>query len=212
MKKQHESAIAAKAQQGPSAAILWDDPSIVAIRRDMLRFAQLQLRDAGIAEDMVQEALISAMSNASGFAGRAALKTWMFAILRNKIVDHIRRSAREINGSDLIDASDPDAADFDTLFDERGFWNPDERPATWSDPDAALSQKQFWVVFEICLNNLPEKVARVYMMREFLDLDTQEICTELGISTNNCWVILHRARTGLRACLEKRWFQGEAIA
>ena len=192
--------------------IMWDDPSIVAIRRDMLRFAQLQLRDAGIAEDMVQEALIAAMNNAAGFAGRAALKTWMFAILRNKIVDHIRRSAREICGSDLIDATAGDADDFDTLFDKRGFWNPEDRPATWSSPEESLSRKEFWAIFDICLNNLPDRIARVYMMREFLEFDTAEICKQLGISTGNCWVILHRARIGLRECLENRWFQGETVA
>jgi len=196
------------------AAILWDDPSIGAIRRDMLRFAQLQLRDAAAAEDMVQEALVAAMNNSTTFAGRAALKTWMFAILRNKIVDHIRHSSREICGSDLVDATaaDTDGEDFDSLFDRRGFWNPDERPVTWSDPDAAFSQKEFWAVFDVCLNNLPEKIARVYMMREFLEFDTGEICRQLGISNSNCWVILHRARLGLRECLENRWFQGEAIA
>jgi len=202
----------ANTNAAPTPGIRWDDPSIVAIRRDMLRFAQLQLRDAAAAEDMVQEALVAAMSNTAGFAGRAALKTWMFAILRNKIVDQIRRSSREICGSDLVDATDADAEDFDTLFDRRGFWNPDDRPATWSDPDASLSQKEFWAVFDACLDNLPERIARIYMMREFLELDTGEICRQLGISTSNCWVILHRARMGLRECLENRWFQGEAIA
>jgi len=199
-------------QEPAPRTMLWDDPSIIAIRRDMLRFARMQLRDDAIAEDMVQEALIAAMTNAAGFAGRAAFKTWMFAILRNKIVDYLRRYAREVSGADFVDSSNPDAADFDTLFDQRGFWNPDERPATWSDPEASLSQKQFWAVFDICLNDLPEKVARVYTMREFLDLDTAEICTQLGISRNNCWVILHRARMGLRECLENRWFHGEALA
>lgn len=189
--------------------IPWDDPAIAQIRRDMLRFAQLQLRDAGAAEDMVQEALIAAMNGASKFAGRAAIKTWMFAILRNKIIDFIRKSSREIAGADLVDASGDDASDFDALFSERGHWNPEDRPATWSDPDAALSQKEFWAVFDACINNLPDKVARVYMMREFLDLDTGEICKQLEITTNNCWVILHRARIGLRECLEDRWFQGE---
>jgi len=194
-----------------TASIDWHDPSIVAIRRDMLRFAQLQLRDAAAAEDMVQEALIAAMGNAAGFAGRAALKTWIFAILRNKIVDHIRRSSREVCGSDLIDDTEDGAEDFDAQFNRRGFWNPDDHPATWSDPDASLSQKQFWAVFDVCLNNLPERIARVYMMREFLELETAEICRQLGLSASNCWVILHRARTQLRVCLETRWFQGEAI-
>jgi len=66
-------------------------------------------------------------------------------------------------------------------------------------------------VFDVCLNNLPERIARVYMMREFLELETAEICRQLGLSASNCWVILHRARTQLRVCLETRWFQGEAI-
>jgi len=197
-----------------ATAVLWDDPSIIAIRRDMLRFAQLQLRDSGAAEDMVQEALIAAMSNAKSFAGRAALKTWIFAILRNKIVDYIRSSSREICGSDFVQSPDADGdfQDFDALFDKRGFWNPEDRPATWSDPDASFEQKEFWAVFDICLNNLPDQIARVYMMREFLEFETGEICRQLGISNGNCWVILHRARMGLRECLENRWFQGGAIA
>ena len=71
-------------------------------RRDMLRFAQLQLRDAGAAEDMVQEALLAAMKYESSFAGRSSLKTWLFSILRNKILDHLKKSAREISGSELV--------------------------------------------------------------------------------------------------------------
>ncbi|MCC4116264.1 sigma-70 family RNA polymerase sigma factor [Aromatoleum toluclasticum] len=193
--------------------ILWDDPSIVAIRRDMLRFARLQLRDAGAAEDMVQEALIAAMAGGKDFAGRSALKTWMFAILRNKIVDHIRASSHEICGSDLVQSTgdDGELQDFDALFDKRGFWNPEDRPATWSDPEASFSQREFWAVFEACLDHLPDRIARVYMMREFLDLETGEICRRLGITDRNCWVILHRARLGLRECLENRWFQGESV-
>lgn len=179
-----------------------------AVRRDMLRFAQLQLRDAGAAEDMVQETLLAAIKHGESFAGRAAFKTWMFGILRHKIVDHIRKSSREIAGADLGDATDADAPDFDALFDSSGFWNPQDRPATWADPEASLSEKQFWNVFDACLDHLPEKTARVFMMREFLELETGEICSQLGLSTANCWVILHRARSGLRGCLEDHWFKG----
>ncbi len=196
----------------------WNDPSIASIRRDMLRFAQMQLRDAGSAEDMVQEALLAAMTSEQAFAGRSALKTWMFAILRNKIVDHIRRHAREISRSQLS-AQDDDEGEgedgLDMIFNRKmmwssGHWNHEDGPDTWSDPDEALSQKQFWTIFDACVNHLPEKLARIYMMREMLELETDEICRELGISTNNCWVILHRARTGLRACLEDNWFKGDA--
>lgn len=190
----------------------WDDASIAAIRRDMLRFARMQLRDSGAAEDMVQEALMAAMTSAKSFAGRSAFKTWMFAILRNKIVDHIRASSREICRSDLFGSSDLDAGldEFDVLFKRGGHWNPEDRPATWSDPEASFEQDAFWTVFDICMNNLPEHIARVYTMRELLELDTAEICAALSITSNNCFVILHRARLGLRECLENRWFLGEA--
>ncbi len=193
----------------------WSDPAIESIRRDMLRFAQMQLRDAASAEDMVQEAMLAAMTSEEAFAGRSAFKTWMFAILRNKIVDHIRKSAREVSRSELSAQIDEDGDDgLDDMFNRKmmwssGYWNHEDGPDTWSDPDAALSQKQFWAVFDACVNHLPEKLARIYMMREMLELDTDEICQQLGISTNNCWVILHRARTGLRACLENNWFKGE---
>lgn len=189
----------------------WDDASITAIRRDMLRFARMHLRDSGAAEDMVQEALMAAMTSAKRFAGRSAFKTWMFAILRNKIVDHIRASAREISRSDLAARAEVDAGleDFDALFEQRGHWNPDDRPSTWSDPEASFELEAFWTVFDVCMNNLPEHIARVYTMRELLELETTEICAALGITSNNCFVILHRARLGLRECLENRWFQGE---
>lgn len=91
-----------------------------------------------------------------------------------------------------------------------GHWNPDDRPATWADPEAAFEQDAFWQVFDLCMNKLPEHIARVYTMRELLEFDTAEICAALGITPNNCFVILHRARLGLRECLENRWFRGES--
>jgi RNA polymerase sigma-70 factor (ECF subfamily) len=195
-----------------TASPQWDEASITAVRRDMLRFARMQLRDGGAAEDMVQEALMAATNSAKNFSGRSTFKTRIFAILRNKIIDHIRASAREISGTELAGRVGGDAGleDFDVLFDQRGFWNPEDRPAAWADPEASFEQDAFWEVFDICMNNLPEHIARVYTMRELLELDTAEICAELGITSNNCFVILLRARLGLRECLENRWFQGEA--
>ena len=187
----------------------WNDPAILALRRDMLRFAQLQLRDAGAAEDAVQEALIAAMSHQSGFAGRSALKTWVFAILRNKIIDHLRKHAREVPACDLGGSGEEEGPDVEAFFDRAGHWSEQDRPSAWADPESSLSQKQFWAVFDACLDHLPATTARVFMMREFLELETAEICEQLKITTSNCWVILHRARAGLRRCLENNWFGEE---
>lgn len=182
------------------------DDDLEALRRDMLRFAILQLRDDQLAEDMVQEAMIAALDGARGFAGHAALKTWVFAILRHKIVDAIRSRSRTVNVSAL--AAEDTALDqaFDALFQRNDMWRPECRPRDWGDPEEALHRQEFWDVFDACLEHLPENAARVFMMREFLEFDTAEICAELKINTSNCHVILHRARNSLRRCLEQTWF------
>lgn len=186
---------------GPSAA-LFDGRFLEELRCQMLHFAALQLSDAHAAEDAVQEALIGAMKNVHAFAGRAAFKTWVFAILKNKIADELRRRQRSVNASALVAEED----DVDALFDRRGFWQADERPQRWADPEGAVHDAQFWRVFEACLTHLPAKQARVFMMREFLELESAEICAAVGITVTYLNVMLHRARLRLRDCLEHRWF------
>lgn len=180
---------------------------LAGFRHDLLRFARLQLRDDAAAEDAVQETLAAALAAAGTFAGKAQAKTWTFAILKNKIVDHIRQRVREPT-LNVYDDEIPDDA-FDALFDERRHWKPSERPASWGDPEQSLEDAQFWRVFDACLERLPSNTARVFMRREFLGFETDEICKELALSASNCWVILHRARMALRLCLESQWFQGK---
>jgi RNA polymerase sigma-70 factor (TIGR02943 family) len=183
-----------------------DAEFIEGIRRDMLRFAQMQLRDHHAAEDAVQEAIVAALNAEKSFSGRSALKTWVFTILRNKIIDTIRSQARSVNASALSAECTEFEESFDRLFKENEHWQPQSAPTAWGDPENALRQEQFWAVFDACLTHLPENTARVFMMREFLEFDTDEICAELKINTSNCHVILHRARNGLRRCLETSWF------
>ena len=194
------------------AELNWADPVFLEdLRRQMLKFATLQLRDAHLAEDAVQEALIGAMKNASSFKREASLKTWVFAILKNKIADTLRQRQRLVEASRLL-GSDQEEDDLNELFDRKGFWQPDERPGRWNGPDAALEDQQFWRVFEACLSHLPDQQARVFMMREFVEMEPHEVCKEVGITTSNLHVTLYRARLRLRECLENRWFQGKAVA
>ena len=179
-----------------------------ALRPDLLRFARLQLRDAGAAEDAVQETLLAALAGSHRFESRSSYKTWLISILRNKIVDTIRSQSRELPASSLAADEAGDERLDDALFDRRSHWQDSTRPMHWADPEASFEQQQFWKVFEACLDRLPAKTARVFMMREFLGFETEEICKEAGISASNCWVVLHRARLGLRTCLETNWFAG----
>src|SRR3954464_15216037 len=160
----------------------------------LLRYARLQLREREAAEDAVQETLLAALAGEASFAERSNLRTWLTGILKHKIVDAIRRSARE---APLPSAEG--AEEFDALFDERGHWH--EFPAAWTDPDASLSQREFFAKLEECLDRLPAKTARVFMLREHLGFETDEICKELGVTPTHCWVLLYRARMALRECL-----------
>lgn len=184
------------------------EAALAELRPDLLRFARLQLRDAAAAEDAVQEVLLAALAGRARFENRSSRKTWVFSILRHKIIDTLRRRAREVPASALADDEAGDAALAETLFDRRGHWQPAAQPGRWSDPQDSLEQARFWAVFEACLDRLPEKTARVFSMREILGFDTEEICRETGISPSNCGVVLHRARLALRTCLEERWFAG----
>lgn len=180
-----------------------DGPFLEALRAQMLKFATLQLSDSHLAEDTVQEALTDALKNIKSFGGKAALKTWVFAILKNKIADVLRRNRRLINAGSLLRDDDED---FAAPFDREGFWQPGEHPRDWGDPQASFDQQQFWRVFEACLEGLPPKQARVFMMREFIELETEEICAAVDISMSNLFVMLHRARLRLGKCLEHKWF------
>ncbi len=170
-------------------------------RAYLVRYASLQLRDGDAVEDVVQETLLAALAGESSFGGRSNLRTWLTGILKHKIVDTIRRQGRETAISGDLEG---DGSEFDALFEANGHWV--EHPAAWNDPDAALSQRQFYEVLEECLKKLPRKTAQVFMMREHLGSETDEICKEMSVTPTHCWVLLHRARMALQLCLDRNWF------
>jgi len=173
----------------------------------LLRVAHLQLRDRDTAEDVVQDTIVAALAGQAGFTGKSSVKTWLTGILKHKIVDAIRRRQREPVAATALDP-ELDLDDFDALFRDNGSW--ETPPADWGDPEAALNQRQFFDVVELCMEKLPPNTARVFLMREVLELESEEICKELTITANNLWVILYRARMALRQCLEQNWFAAAA--
>jgi RNA polymerase sigma-70 factor (ECF subfamily) len=203
----HSALISPKARSGYGAQHLpmpFEDEILQDLRKDMVRFALLQLRNRELAEDVVQEALAAALTARSRYAYRASFKTWLFAILKNKIVD-VARDNWQKKRVNLDDTALGDH-DFDTLLMAHGQWHASEMPSSLEDPEQALETQQFWEVFRYCMDNMPGKTAKVFSMRVFLGMEVEEICNELGISESNCWVILHRARMALRLKLEKHWF------
>jgi len=173
-------------------------------RSYLLRYAVLQLGDHDQAEDAVQETLLAAYAGREKFARTSSVKTWLTGILKHKIIDVIRRKSREQTFS--ADDDDVESGAVDTMFKADGHWQ--HMPANWGDPAQALESRNFWQIFELCSKLMPERTARVFMLREVMELTTEEICQELAITPTNLWVMLHRARLSLRECLEIKWFGG----
>lgn len=173
-------------------------------RTILLRYALLQLHDEAVAEDAVQETLLAALQTGDSFRSESAVRTWLIGILKHKIADHYRVAERHYSMESSNEDEDPNAALEQLIFNGKGHWIG--APSAWNNPDHALEQDEFWLVFEWCQNNLSEQHARAFMLREIVGLETEEICQDMNISHSACRVYLHRARLGLRECLEQRWF------
>ncbi|WP_410565999.1 RNA polymerase factor sigma-70 [Acinetobacter sp. H1(2024)] len=178
------------------------------LRQQMIKFAFLQLSSLPQAEDVVQEALTSAFQHLDSFKGRAAFKTWVFSILKNKIIDVLRQKSRLVAMSELFKDEESELS-VDELFDASGHWHKYEAPQAWQSPEEMIEQSDFWIVFEACLDHLPAKYAQVFMMREMIELSSNEICSKLELSISNFNVLMYRSRTRLRECLENKWLLKE---
>jgi RNA polymerase sigma-70 factor, ECF subfamily len=168
---------------------------VEALRPYLIRYASLELRNREAAEDAVQETLLAALAAETSFRGRSNLRTWITGILKHKIVDAIRKSARER----VPDETNLD--DVQELFDQTGHWR--ESPQAW--PEQALESKEFLAALDECLKRLPARTGQVFLLREHLGFETAEICKELALTPTHCWVLLYRARMALRECLGKGW-------
>jgi len=182
--------------------------SLDGMRTTLLKIARLQLRNDSWAEDVVSETMLAAIEGAASFTGNSQVKTWVVGILKHKIVDQLRRGGREVSVEAQMEAAGVET--LDELYQPNGHrLNP---PLDWGDPEASLSRSQFFEVLQACVERLPANMGRIFMMREWLDYETDQICKELDITSTNCFVLLHRARMRLRECLEMTWFAKERVA
>jgi RNA polymerase sigma-70 factor (ECF subfamily) len=164
---------------------------------NLFRYALHRVKDTTTAEELVQETFLAAMRTMDRFKGRASEKTWLFSILKHKIIDFYRSKKKEIIGTE-VEARLQDKDDF---FNENGDWRL--KPQVWSyDPEKAYEFKQFLDLFYQCLGQVPQRLADAFVYREIDGLTIRKICKILDITTTNCGVMLYRARLLLRRCLE----------
>jgi len=172
----------------------------------LYRYAYARVQNQMVAEDLVQETFLAALGGIDGFEGRSAEKTWLIAILKNKITDHFRKRGRE-----LVNISQDQDKQLDHFFHGNGNWK--DKPERWdTSPDLVLNRKEFWNIFLSCLSELSDRLRIAFSLREMEGLGCDEICKVLGVSSSNCWVMLYRARMLLRHCLGVNWFGAKDVS
>jgi RNA polymerase sigma-70 factor (ECF subfamily) len=162
----------------------------------MLSVARAIIGEA-FADEVVQDAWISAIKALPDFQARSSLKTWLLQITSNGAKTRLRRERRQISLDDGWEAVSSDK------FDHTGHRIEDVLPWDMDTPDALLENTQLQSVIDACYQSLPPNQRAVLTMYELEGIEMKEICNILDLSSSNVRVLLHRARASLHQSIEK---------
>ncbi len=169
----------------------------------MFRYTLLRVRDETHDEEVVQNTFLAALQSKHSIAGLSSEKTWLFGILKHKILDHFREVKKNRTYELQLDV-DQDPCDQD--FDGKGHWQT--LPVRWEfNPEKSAENQQLSQILLKCLKTLSEKFQDLFVLREIEGLSSKEICRELDITPNNLWVMLHRTRNQMKKCMEVHWLE-----
>jgi len=171
----------------------------------LFNYAVLRVNDRDAARDLVQDTFLSALPSAGSFRGESSEKTWLFSILKNKIIDRYRKSALD---KTILLTEGKEGFTLDDFFEGDGEWKVSARPLNWhSGPGDSLRSREFFGILQKCLARLKVEWRALFTLKYLEELESDEICKELGLSSSNYWVIMHRAKLVLRQCMEKNWLK-----
>jgi len=171
----------------------------------MVRVAQMYVRDRGTAEEVVQETWLAVLQGIDRFEGRSSLKTWIFRILSNRAKTRGQRESRTVPFSAVAAADE--AAGEPSVEPERFFGRDSETPFAWAAPpvgwpeEKVLSREALDVV-RMAIDALPDAQREVIRLRDVAGWSPEEVAEALEITDGNQRVLLHRARSVVRAALE----------
>jgi RNA polymerase sigma-70 factor (ECF subfamily) len=184
---------------GPALSSDWVD----AHADYLFNFAIGQVRDASVAEDLVQETFLAALKSQNGFSGRSSERTWLVGILRHKICDHLRKTCREhALRTEPISSDDGNSGD---TWEASVMW-VHEMAAEATSPSRRIELAEFREHLEMAMGQLPPRIAQVFQLYAIEERPNHEVCERLNISESNLWVMLHRGRRQLRDQLGGWWF------
>jgi RNA polymerase sigma-70 factor (ECF subfamily) len=175
----------------------------------LFNYAVVRINDPEKAEDLVQETFLAGLKAMENFQGKSSERTWLISILKRKVIDTYRKqySSRETRmGEYEQDISDSDFYRGEDPF--RGHWLEGKGPHSHSlMPESDLEQEELVQIIRQCISGLPPNLAAAFTLKMIDEAESEEICKELGITSSNLWVMLHRARLKMRQCVEGKWMK-----
>jgi RNA polymerase sigma-70 factor (ECF subfamily) len=166
----------------------------------LFNFAVGRVSDAEVAKDLVSETFLAGLKSAKNYKGDAAERTWLIAILKRKVIDHYRKSNSKKGKAEV-------RMNYSNASDSEGDWMEEQVADPFSTlENSAMENEELGLAIQECISKLPQKQARVFILKTINGVSTEDICKELGINPSNLWVMIHRARTALMDCLNKNWF------
>lgn len=172
----------------------FDTRALAEHTRYLQSYALRKVSDRDLAQDLVQDTLLAALNSATRFEGRSSMRTWLTGILKHKIVDTFRERQRAPLSLDEMTESG------DTFIDSCVAAQA-EHFDFGGDPEKQLEHKRFWEAFQRELGRMPARSASAFVLSEFTDSSTDQICNQLGISSGTLWVMRCRTRNNLRNSL-----------
>ncbi len=160
-----------------------------------------RVNNGEVAQDLVQETFLAALKSSENFKGEASERTWLISILKRKIIDYYRKINSKKGKAEV-------RMNFYQDGEREGDWIEERVPQEWNGgADAEMESEELGDTLQKCIEKLPEKYRMVFEMKTIQGIETEDICNELDITSSNLWVIIHRARTQLRMCMEDNWFK-----
>jgi RNA polymerase sigma-70 factor (TIGR02943 family) len=171
---------------------------------EMFRYTYSKVSKQEVAEDIVQNTFLAACQSFSNFRKESSAKTWLFSILKNKIIDYYRSAYKR---TETLNYQDKENAFEAYFFSEDDHWKNENEPRVWNSDEHLLDNADFNFTLNNCIEKLPSKWSLAIQLKYIDDKDSSDICKDLEITSSNYWQILHRAKLQLRECLEKNWFK-----